>query len=490
MKSSIGNRIAKQGVCMSFCKFSSEFIRSSHVELSNDFIKEFLPSAPDCCVKVYLYGLYLCSENLDYSIEDMAANLHESVEDIESAFLYWQELGLVQVLSTTPIEVRYLPTKFGSHSYKKYNKEKYSSFNIELQEILNGRQITPNEYNEYYYFMETYGFTQTALLMIARYCVSLKNNKINYPYISKVIRDFINDNIFDEKGVEERLAEQERATSDLKLVLKALKISHKPTLEEYNMYLDWTKDMEMELSTILAVAKHIKSGGMSKLNSLLEKCYNARCNTANEVKTFFDNQEKYIDIAKTICKNLGVRYESLDNIIEKYIVTWSNMGYDKDTLVELADYCFLKSIRTLEGLNMLVQKFYNLGLVSLDSIHKYIDEQNAIDSKIKSILESLGISRFVTSDDRTKYNLWQEWAISDELLDYAIQKASGKVSAMIYLHKILSSFHSNNITTVEQAKKQNISFDTPKTNTSTMPMRTYKKEELASLFDDIKKVEL
>lgn len=477
---------------MSFCKFSSEFIRSSHIEISNDFIKEFLPSAPEGCIKVYLYGLYLCSENLDYSIDDMASALHVSVEDIESAFLYWQELGIVQVLSTTPIEVRYLPTKFGSHSYKKYNKEKYASFNIEMQEILSGRQITPNEYNEYYYFMETYGMTQTALLMIARYCVSIKNNKVNYPYISAVIRDFINDNIFDEEGVERRLAEQERSTSDIKLVLKALKISHKPTQEEYNMYLDWTKNMEMDLSTILAIAKQVKVGGMSRLNALVEKCYNARCYSADDVTSFFQNQEQYLDIAKNVCKKLGVRYENLDNVIDKYIAIWSNMGYDKNTLLELADYCFLRSIRTLEGLNSLIQKFYNLGLIDIDSIHKYIDEQNAIDGKIKAILDSLGITRYVTADDRTKYNLWQEWAISDELLDYAISKAAGKVSAMIYLHKILSSFHASGIKTVDEAKKQNIAFDTisSQKTTSTMPKRTYNKEDLASVFDDIKKVEL
>ena len=42
---------------MAFCEFSSEVVSSNAITVDNIFITEFLPSAPEKCVKVYLYGL-------------------------------------------------------------------------------------------------------------------------------------------------------------------------------------------------------------------------------------------------------------------------------------------------------------------------------------------------------------------------------------------------------------------------------------------------
>ena len=98
---------------MAFCKFSSEFVISNQTAVDNFFINEFLPSAPDNCVKVYLYGLYKCTNpnSFDNSIEAFANTLNMSTQDIEDAFLYWQEQGLVQVLFTVPLQIRYMPLK-------------------------------------------------------------------------------------------------------------------------------------------------------------------------------------------------------------------------------------------------------------------------------------------------------------------------------------------------------------------------------------------
>ncbi len=474
---------------MAFCKFSTEYVRSSHIEVDNEFVSELLPAAPDFCVKVYLYGLYLCGNNGSFSIEDMSIALNAPVSDIESAFIYWQELGALQILSSNDFEVRYLPTKFASHAYKKYNSSKFQAFNLEVQEILSGRQITPNEFNEYYYLIGSKGLSETALVLIIKYCANLKGNKVNYPYISTVVRDFISNGLLDEKSVEDRLHDQEASTLEMQKLFKVLKLKRAITPDDYNMYLDWTKKFDLSLDTILSIADHVKTGGMNRLNALVLKCYEARCENANDVEAYFDSSEKYYDIAKSVCKHMGLYYDNLENIVDKYVTDWTRKGYDKDTLVELADYCFLRSIRTLDRLDALVEKFYQMGRIDIGSIHEYIEELKEIDNKIKNILESLGSSRNVTQDDRDKYSLWQKWNISDELLSFAIEKSAGKSNPMIYLHKVLSSLHSSNITSVDEAKKMNFDSNNTKSH-DTMKKRNYKKEDISSLFDDIRTVEL
>ena len=98
---------------MAFCKYSTEYIASSKTEVDNIFIDSFLPFADPICVKVYIYGLYKCSNPnaLDNSIENFAKTLNMTQDEVLGAFEYWQEQGLVQVLKTSPVEIRYIPLK-------------------------------------------------------------------------------------------------------------------------------------------------------------------------------------------------------------------------------------------------------------------------------------------------------------------------------------------------------------------------------------------
>ena len=73
---------------MNFCKFSNQFVIDSATNIDNSFFNDYLPFAPDACVKVFLYGLYKCSHatSSDNSLESFSKVLNLSVEDIESSF--------------------------------------------------------------------------------------------------------------------------------------------------------------------------------------------------------------------------------------------------------------------------------------------------------------------------------------------------------------------------------------------------------------------
>ena len=122
---------------MSFCKFSSELVANNKTEIDNIFIDNFLPNAPDLCVKVYLYGLYLATNDLEFdnTFEAFAKKLGISDLDLETAFRYWEEQGLVQVLSTYPIQVLYKPLKDVINGTRLYKPEKYEKFNTQAQEL-------------------------------------------------------------------------------------------------------------------------------------------------------------------------------------------------------------------------------------------------------------------------------------------------------------------------------------------------------------------
>ena len=115
---------------MAFCKFSPSFQSKNQTVIDNVFITEFLPKAPDLCVKAYILGLHKCgmADDNANTLEYFSNVLNICEEDVISIFRYWESEGLVQVLSPEPIEVRYLPlnSTFGTTSFSSFVAE--SSF--------------------------------------------------------------------------------------------------------------------------------------------------------------------------------------------------------------------------------------------------------------------------------------------------------------------------------------------------------------------------
>ncbi len=478
---------------MAFCKFSSEVVASNKIELSNSFVKEFLPQANPECVKVYIYGLFLCNNpaNSDNSVESFARILNMSEEDVVSAFLYWQEMNLVQVLSISPIEVRYLPVKNYSALLKKYNKDKYKNFNIQAQEIITGRELTPNEYSEYYGLMESFHMEQNALVKIIKYCVDIKGENVGSAYILAVAKNWAYDGILTEEDVETRLSEQERSSEDIKLVLKALNIKRAATTDEYQLFLSWTKDFGYPVETIVFVAKLEKGkmGGMLKLNKTLTRCFEQNLTSTKEIEDYLNNLNGLYDTARVICAKIGQRYDNVENVVDTYINPWFMLGFDTSCLVSVANFCFRSNIKTLEGMNGLVNKLFKLGVLTSESLENYLNKSFEHDSEIKKVLDSLGIIREINVVDRKLYTTWKtSWNISDELLDYACTLSADKVQPMQYLNKVLSQYFMNKVTTLDMAKKQGAPIKAP----SDKPRvgRNYSAQELNSLFDSIEEVEL
>ena len=168
-----------KGEDMAFCEFSSEVVSSSTTSIDNLFLSDFLPNVNGDYVKVYLYGLFKCSTSKDNTLESFSKVLQMSEEDILSVFYYWQEMGLVNVINVEPIMIRYLPVRNALSKMKKYNVDKYASFNISAQELIGSKMLTPRELEEFYYIIENLKMEKEALLKVIDYCTTLKGKNIS-----------------------------------------------------------------------------------------------------------------------------------------------------------------------------------------------------------------------------------------------------------------------------------------------------------------------
>lgn len=481
---------------MAFCEFSSEVISKNSISIDNLFITEFLPNASDNCIKVYLFGLYLCNSSKDNSIELFAKTLNLSEEDIVSIFYYWQDQGLVQVLNINPIQIRYLPIKNSLQKLKKYNVDKYTAFNISAQEIIGKKMLTPRELEEFYYLIENLHQEKEAVLKIMDYCVKQKGEGVSVNYITTVAKNWAYDGVKTSEDVDERILDQERISGDIVLLLKAMGIKRQATMDEYKLYLDWTKSMEIEKDIVIHIAKKSKAKTFAKLDEYVMKCYSSKIESIKEIDEYFDMREKTYSLAKGVVKNLGLWYEDLTTIIDTYVTSWLQLGFDDEVLLKLSNYAFKSSIRTLEGFNNHVLSMFKLGVLTVESLDNYMQEIVRDDEVIGNILNKLGLSRTVNSIDRTFYKTWlYDWKMNEDIIEFVVEQSVGKYMPMQYLNKLLSEYHTAGINTIDGAKNYLIKDAKSvnkviKTSGKEAKKRDYSKKELDSLFDNIYEIEI
>lgn len=477
-----------------FCKFSSQYAMSTSTLVDNVFLQEFMPSENGDYVKVYLYGLYFCSARPDATIEEFAKDLNLTEEDIANCMYYWQEKGLVQVLSEQPFQVKYMPIKSVIENARKYNKDEFVNFNIAAQELIGGRMISVNEYTDYYTLLKTFGMSQEALLLIIKYCVEQKGNRVGSAYILTVAKNWAYEKILSEEAVLTKLQEMQAKSPELQDVFKCLGLKRTPNHSDFNMLQTWNNEFGFNQETILYVAKKLKhKAGMEKLHSKLVKYYEAMLLSVKEIEDFENSYSSMLDIAKNIVKNLGLYYDNYEPVIENYVNKWLNMGFEIEMLLNYSTNCFKNGIKTLEGMNSGLQKLHKLGIVTLPAFAQYIDQNIQENNVIQQILNGAGLVRNVNSSDREFFKTWcNQWNFSVELINYVATLAVGKMQPMSYINKILLSFKEQNIYSVEQAKQTQISQTSypATTQNNNFTPRSYSQAELSCMFSNLDEVKI
>lgn len=471
---------------MSFCSFSKENTKSGKTFLDNNFIVNYLPDAPDQAVKVYLYGLYLC-QNSDMASDVTAFSeiLGLSQDEVIDCFKYWDEYGLISIISNDPFTVRYHPINETTAKYRRLNPEKYEDFSKAVQSIITERMISVTEYNEYFSVMENTTLKPEAFLMLIKYCTELKGANIGYKYVLTVAKDFIARGITTPELIEKELDGYFVTSSEISEVLKALKSSKSPEIEDMQAYKRWTEKLGFEHAYILEVIKLSKAKTVKKLDKIIEELYSNKCFTKADAESYFATKKDLYELAFEITKKLGLYVEVLDNVLSTYVSPWLSKGFNKETLLFVADYCFRKNKRTLELMDQTIKNLHKLGIITVQSITLYIEKFNKNDEFIEKILGYAGIERKANFWDRENLENWRSWNFTDDMIIEAAKRSNHTTNPISYMNSILSNWKSQGVFTVDAIPK----LATNKTSAHFENERKYSDHELDDLFnsfDDFK----
>ena len=294
-------------------KMSPEASLDGSVNVETKFIVEYMPYADGDYVKVYLYALSLASRKSDPddSTERLARRLNLDKETVDAAFDYWTEQGLLSKLGD---EVTFLSLRNTRPKIKKYDVDKYREFNRLSQQYIAARQISPNEYNEYYALMEKLDLEWQAMVLIVKYCVNLKGDNVSCPYILAVARNLAEDGYRTASDVENRLEEYGVYYNDI-LKVYGVMGKKRPDHEATNYYKKWALEYKYDLDFIVGVAQSSKAKTVAALDGKLTKYHELGFDSYKQVESYETEQAELIRFARKLNKTLGIYNESVNSEI-------------------------------------------------------------------------------------------------------------------------------------------------------------------------------
>ncbi|MCQ2399206.1 MAG: DnaD domain protein [Clostridia bacterium] len=454
---------------------SKELDSVGFTEISNSFITEYLPDVDGDAVKIYLYGLFMCKNpKYDLSLSEMSNALKIPEDKIVDWYRVWSSFDL-GTFTEEPFSVTYLPVR---REPKKFDVEKYTDFCALLQQKFPNRSVSVNEYSEYFSLMEVYSITQDAMLLIVDYCIKKKGEDIRFAYISKVAKDFGIRGICTAGKVEAEISKYVAHTAEIEKILSAMNSTKQPEVENLNQLNKWTKDLGYNFESILCAAKTLKKGSFDKLDALMDELFSLKCFSVEEITRYADKKKELFNCSLKIAKELSLYFEVIEPVVNDYTSKWYEKGYNEDSLLYIAKYCFKHGKNSFENMDKMINALYQKGLISVNSLTEFFLEREENEEFLQKMLDILGLTRQVTAWDQNNLEQWRSWNFTDEMIEEAFKRAVGKTSPIPYVNAILGRWKSQNVFTKEEVEKEDRPVKTKQTAKVTVEMITAKYEEL------------
>jgi len=433
---------------MPFCSFSEGAAMFDVTPIENMFLLEYLPTAPEGFLRVYLYArmLSLHPEICD-TIEDMAAALNMELDQLVNAFTYWEQQGLVERLSDRPLAYAVRPLKTGYAVPVDYDQDyyKYRDYNSSLQDMFGAKDLLePRQYKTANDWLNVLGFTQEAALRLLQYEMSLPGGKKPASVFRRADKravEWAERGIRTLEDVEQAIAYDGRVYSMAGAVLKQLSIARKPSVDELNCVRRWIDEWDLDEETVLAACAQTtkaRSPSIGYLDAILKSRRESE-------------GDRYFDAAKQLLRDLGaVSAVPTPDVLNRYAAL-IEAGFAQETVSLAAVQCARKHKHSFEELEWMLGKWAQAGVFSLEQAEKYLADMRKMTEEVRELLEKAGLVRRPTLDDIEKYENWNK-RFGRELIFCAAELAAGTNMPMRYMARILEDWEKAGVKTPEEAK--------------------------------------
>lgn len=228
-----------------------------YVPIGKDFIEHQMPSANPAYVVIYLYIMFLASNNRAAGTSEIAKKLNFLESDVVNAIKYWNDKGVFSGTGDTVIIKRSVDEEISPENTKKSVDEVASIIesNSALadlcaisQEIL-GKTLGNNDLETLYWFYDQLGFSPEVITMLLEYCVSM--GKRNMKYIEKVAITWHENNITTMDEAQEFITGATKSDEFVSSLRRLFGITDRSLSKTEKLYLStWSDEYKMSADMV------------------------------------------------------------------------------------------------------------------------------------------------------------------------------------------------------------------------------------------------
>ena len=446
---------------MPFCSFSKDSAMFDSTPIENMFLLEYLPTAPEGFLRVYMYARMLSLHpELCEGIEDMAKALHMEEDAVYNAFHYWEQRGLVEKLTDRPATYAMRPVHKELMTNSSIDAEiyKFRHFNSKLQDIFGVEGLSPRHFEKAQDWLNILNFTEEAVFKLLEYSLSQPGGRkpdAVFRRADKRAVEWAEQGIRTLEDMEKAIIYDDRVVSMAQSVLKQLSIPRRATANELDCVRRWIYEWKLSEDDVLAACAHTtkaRSPSIAYLDAIL--------------KAKADSGEgQHFEAVKVILKELGASNTvPTPDQIRVYTTLLEN-GFEPETILLAAVQCAHKRKHSFEDLEWMIGKWGEAGVRSRAQAEKYVNDMQQATREVRTLLEAAGLSRNPTMDDLARYETWRE-VYSMDMINCAAECARGTRVPVRFMEKLLSEWKKANITTPEAARAQHAAYKPAGKNTA------------------------
>lgn len=429
------------------------------VALPNAFIIEYMPTAPENYVKVYVYGLlyarYACADEW-LTVDALAKELGMEESDVLAAFQYWERARLVTRTQDKPPRFTYLSVQQAMMGRQAAPAdEKYREFAQALYSLFGDRRkLHGGETQLCYEWVEQMKLPGEVVLLMVQFLTSTRGVNFSFKAAQKLAAELAERHIVTLEDAEQYFARSQAAWDGTRKVLRRVSKFRPPTVDEIDLYLKWTQEWGFAPKAIEAACAEMTGGDPSfkYLDSILrgihERSGRSETTAAQLEKQLNREKEESAGI-REVLSAAGLSIPANQPAMQESYRKMLSMLSQEALVLAAKEISRSRKNQTLQKLEELVVSWRDKGLKTEDDVLSYlalVKRQNAF---LQSLFTVMGAELSPSPSDRELLSKWrQEWAFSDEILAEVAGYSRGKSSPMAFMNKVLESFHSKGVCTL------------------------------------------
>lgn len=431
----------------------------------NAFFCEYMPSAPENHVKVYLYGLMCAHSGLadeEGLLDELANALHLSREEVERALRYWERCRLVQRIQDTPPRYRFASVQQvvlerqqtpQDEAYESFAQAVYAAFG-DRRKLHGGETVLAYEW------VEQFHLPSEVVLMLIQHMITTCGVNFSFKEAQKTAVELCEQHVSTIEQAEMIFSRSEAALKGARKILNHLGMRRNPSMDELDLYLKWTEQWGFEPKAIKEACKETTKGtpNFAYLDKILQNLYErtqGKATSEKQVQRALLDDKTELEQVRELLHTLGIKMPVIGEGVRAEYRDLAAVGGHELVMLAAREVLRSRSAHTLDTVKKLLDAWNQKGLATPTAVNAYLAEVEKQNAQIRELMDIAGASGGCTKANRDWLSQWQqEWRMPRELILLAAEFAHGISRPMAYMHKLLSSWHESGIANVEDARAE------------------------------------